>query len=145
MTNCPGLTADQAVAMVDGCLAATCGGLNACLAAACPVGSGGAGGTGIDGAAGGAGTGGADGAAGAGGAGGASGAGGAAGSMCERVCTKANACCAALQAPGDGGTNCMSQADCNAAGADMAKTQSDCNALLQTSALLGVFAPAACK
>jgi len=53
MTNCPGLTADQAVAMVDGCLAATCGGLNACLAAACPVGSGGAGGTGIDGAAGG--------------------------------------------------------------------------------------------
>jgi len=65
--------------------------------------------------------------------------------MCEAVCAKADDCCAALEALNDGGTGCMTHTDCNAAGTDRATTQSDCNRLLQTSALLGVFTPAACK
>jgi hypothetical protein len=153
MTNCPGLTVDQAVAVTSGCLAKSCADLKSCFAAACPAGGGSAGtagsidagqggapGPGTAGLAGGAGTGGAAGGAGTAGTG-ASGA----GSMCETVCARADACCAALQMLSDGGTNCMTHTDCNATGTDRAQTESNCNAVLLAGAFLGPFEPAACK
>jgi len=157
MTSCPGVTADQAVAKANTCIAGACDNLLSCLGMICPSASGTAGTSGTAGSTGAAGHGGSSGSAGSTGAagftggagfgfdGGLLGAAGTAGSTCDTACTKADACCHAVNALSDGGQSCTFMMTCANAGANTAQAVAGCNAELELTALLGASQPAACK
>jgi hypothetical protein len=100
MTSCPGLTADQAIAMFNNCLSMACGAFETCVENICPSGgnagsTGSAGSTGNAGSTGSAGT--TGGHAGTTGSAGSTGSAGASGSgTCAATCAKAKTCCVTL-------------------------------------------------
>jgi hypothetical protein len=163
--NC-GLSASEAVSKYNACLAMACDQFMTCIENICPAGAGTAGtngagtagttshagtsGAGTAGAGGSTGNAGSGGAAGVLGAAGVFGGAGTAGSTCDTACTKADACCMALNAENVTAGSCTNKTTCDNAGAQTATVVGVCNLLLQGAPELvmgtpGATLPAACK